>query len=197
MPTTETNSSDSLDEHAFEEKILGLIEQNQFPVVLDLIRLMPIEDRPRLASRLDRELQQQLLEGMDAHEAAEFLHLLPEVQAVDLLEEIKPHAAAHILEELPLDEQADFVGDRAAFLQDGMMIEVESYEGKPLGVKLPQFVTLEVKETEPVVKGQTAANSFKPALLENGVKVMVPPFVGEGEKIVVDTTEVTYSKRAE
>ncbi len=96
-----------------------------------------------------------------------------------------------------LELQADFVGDRAAFLQDGMMIEVESYEGKPLGVKLPQFVTLEVKETEPVVKGQTAANSFKPALLENGVKVMVPPFVGEGEKIVVDTTEVTYSKRAE
>ncbi|MFT6657068.1 elongation factor P [Maritalea sp.] len=96
-----------------------------------------------------------------------------------------------------LELQADFVGDRAAFLQDGMMVEVESYEGKALGVKLPQFVTLEVKETEPVVKGQTAANSFKPAILENGVKVMVPPFVGEGEKIVVDTNEVTYSKRAE
>jgi len=96
-----------------------------------------------------------------------------------------------------LELQADFVGDRAAFLQDGMMVEVESYEGKPLGVKLPQFVTLEVKETEPVVKGQTAANSFKPAILENGIKVMVPPFVGEGEKIVIDTTEVTYSKRAD
>jgi len=96
-----------------------------------------------------------------------------------------------------LELQTDFVGDRAAFLQDGMMVEVESYEGKPLGVKLPQFVTLEIKETEPAVKGQTAANSFKPAVLENGVKVMVPPFVNEGEKIVVDTTEVTYSKRAD
>lgn len=96
-----------------------------------------------------------------------------------------------------LELQKDFVGERAAFLQDGMMIEVETYEGKPLGVRLPQFVTLEVKETEPVVKGQTAANSFKPAILENGVKVMVPPFVGEGEKIVVDTEEVTYSKRAD
>jgi len=96
-----------------------------------------------------------------------------------------------------LELPTDFVGDRAAFLQDGMMVEVESYEEKPLGVKLPQFVTLEVSETEPVVKGQTAANSFKPALLENGIKIMVPPFVGEGEKVVVDTNEVTYSKRAD
>jgi elongation factor P len=78
-----------------------------------------------------------------------------------------------------------------------MNVKVESHEGKPLGVELPQFVTLEVKETEPVVKGQTAANSFKPAILENGVKVMVPPFVNEGERIIVDTGEVTYFKRAE
>lgn len=96
-----------------------------------------------------------------------------------------------------LELMSDFVGDRAQFLQDGMNVKVESHEGKPLGVELPQFVTLEVKETEPVVKGQTAANSFKPAILENGVKVMVPPFVNEGERIIVDTGEITYFKRAE
>ncbi|TDQ67385.1 elongation factor P [Maritalea mobilis] len=96
-----------------------------------------------------------------------------------------------------LELQADFVGDRAAFLQDGMTVTVESHEGKPLGISLPQFVTLTVTETEPVIKGQTAANSFKPALLENGIKVMVPPFIGQDEKIVIDTNEITYSKRAE
>ncbi len=96
-----------------------------------------------------------------------------------------------------LELMTEFVGERAHFLQDGMKVKAESHEGKPLGVELPQFVTLEVKETEPVVKGQTAANSFKPAILENGVKVMVPPFVNEGEKIIVDTGEVTYFKRAE
>ncbi len=91
----------------------------------------------------------------------------------------------------------DFVGERAAFLQDGMTVTVEMYEDTPLGVQLPKQVTLEIRETEPVVKGQTAANSFKPALLENGVKVMVPPFVSEGERIVVDTEEVTYLRRAD
>ena len=96
-----------------------------------------------------------------------------------------------------LELMKDFVGDRAQFLQDGMLVKVESHEGTPLGVALPQFVTLEVSETEPVVKGQTAANSFKPAIMENGIKVMVPPFVNQGEKIVVDTGEITYFKRAE
>ncbi|GAK46580.1 elongation factor P [Tepidicaulis marinus] len=91
----------------------------------------------------------------------------------------------------------DFLGDRAAFLQDGMQIIVESHEGKPIGVQLPDQVTLEITETEPVVKGQTAASSYKPAMLENGLRVMVPPFVSTGDRIVVDTAEVTYIKRAE
>ncbi|MCD7060481.1 elongation factor P [Pelagibacterium xiamenense] len=96
-----------------------------------------------------------------------------------------------------IELDVDFVGDRAAFLQDGMMVTVEMYEEKPLGIQLPAQVTLEVTETEPVVKGQTAANSFKPAILENGVKTMVPPFVSTGQKIVVDTSEVTYIRRAD
>jgi len=95
--------------------------------------------------------------------------------------------------ELPVD----FLGDRAAFLQDGMVVTVEMHEGKPLGVKLPLHVTLEVTEAEPVVKGQTAASSYKPAVLENGVRIMVPPFISAGEKVVVNTEELTYVKRAE
>ena len=96
-----------------------------------------------------------------------------------------------------IELQSDFVGERMAFLQDGMMVVVESHEGRPIGVRLPDQVNLEVSETEPVVKGQTAASSNKPAMLENGVRIMVPPFVEAGDKILVDTNEVTYIKRAD
>lgn len=91
----------------------------------------------------------------------------------------------------------DFLEERAAFLQDGMKVTVESHEGKPIGITLPDQVTLKVVEAEPVVKGQTAASSYKPAKLENGVRVMVPPFIGVGERVVVDTNELTYVRRAE
>jgi len=96
-----------------------------------------------------------------------------------------------------IELQADFIGERAAFLQDGMMVTVESYEGKHLGVNLPEHVTLEVSETEPTVKGQTAASSYKPAIMENGTRLMVPPFISVGEKVIVDTNEITYIKRAD
>jgi len=96
-----------------------------------------------------------------------------------------------------IELQTDFVGERAAFLQDGMEVTVESHEGRPLGISLPDHVTLEITDTEPVVKGQTATSSYKPAMMENGVRVMVPPFVNTGDKIIVDTNEVTYLKRAE
>ena len=91
----------------------------------------------------------------------------------------------------------DLIGERAAFLQDGMTVTVESHEGRAIGVALPDQVTLEVVEAEPVVKGQTAASSYKPAKLENGVRILVPPFVGAGERVVVDTNELTYVRRAE
>jgi elongation factor P len=91
----------------------------------------------------------------------------------------------------------DFVGERAAFLQDGMQVTVESYEGKPLGISLPDQVTLEIVEADPVVRGQTASSSYKPAKLENGLRIMVPPFIGAGERVLVDTNEVTYIRRAE
>lgn len=91
----------------------------------------------------------------------------------------------------------DILGERAAFLQDGMTVVLESHEGKAIGVSLPDQVALEVVEAEAVVKGQTAASSNKPAVLENGIRVMVPPFIGVGEKILVDTNELTYLKRAD
>jgi elongation factor P len=96
-----------------------------------------------------------------------------------------------------LQLQKDFVGERAAFLQDGMTVTVELHEDKPIGIALPDQVTLAVAEADPVVKGQTAASSYKPAVLENGVRVMVPPFIEAGERIVVDTNEVTYLRRAD
>ncbi|WP_121630957.1 elongation factor P [Tropicibacter alexandrii] len=91
---------------------------------------------------------------------------------------------------------AEILGERRPFLQDGMTIVVEFHEAEALNATLPQKVICEIAETEPVVKGQTAANSFKPAVLDNGVRVSVPPFVGQGEKIVVNTETMEYSERA-
>ena len=92
--------------------------------------------------------------------------------------------------------EKDQIGDAAAFLQDGMTVTADLIDGGIAGVRLPQHVTVEVVEADPVVKGQTAANSFKPAILDNGVKVMVPPFVGQDEMIVVNTETMEYSERA-
>ena len=91
---------------------------------------------------------------------------------------------------------AELLGETRPFLQDGMTIVVEFHDTEALNARLPQKVICKIAETEPVVKGQTAANSFKPAILENGVKVMVPPFVGPDEDIVVNTDTMEYSERA-
>ncbi|MGI9484183.1 MAG: elongation factor P [Hyphomicrobiales bacterium] len=91
----------------------------------------------------------------------------------------------------------EFVGERTAFLQEGMQVKLESYEGKQISVEFPEHVTLEVTETEPTIKGQTASSSYKPAVLENGTRVMVPPFITVGEKIVVATEDTTYVRRSE
>jgi elongation factor P len=77
-----------------------------------------------------------------------------------------------------------------------MVVNVSSYEGKPLSVDLPETVVMTIKEAEPVVKGQTASSSFKPAILENGVRIMVPPHIGSGMRIVVNTVDGTYVERA-
>ena len=91
---------------------------------------------------------------------------------------------------------AELLGDRRPFLQDGMVATVEYFDEEALSVQLPQKVTCTVVETEPVVKGQTAANSYKPAILDNGVRITVPPFIATDEKIVVNTETMEYSERA-
>lgn len=91
---------------------------------------------------------------------------------------------------------ADILGERRPFLQDGMTVQIEYHEAEALSAALPQKVTCKIVETEPVVKGQTAANSFKPAVLDNGVRVMVPPFVGQDEDIIVNTETMEYAERA-
>jgi elongation factor P len=92
---------------------------------------------------------------------------------------------------------ADFLGDQAQFLQDGMKVLVETYEGKPVSIKLPQQVILEVTEADPVLRGGTAAPSYKSATLENGMKIQVPPFINVGTKISVSTEDGSYIRRAE
>jgi elongation factor P len=91
---------------------------------------------------------------------------------------------------------ASLMGDAALFLQDNMEVTVNFIEGKPVGVNLPPHVILTVTETEPAIKNQTATNSYKPAVLENGIRTTIPPFVNAGEKIVVSTADNSYVERA-
>lgn len=90
----------------------------------------------------------------------------------------------------------EVIGDPADFLTDGMMCNVTTYEGTALSVELPQSVTLEVVEADPVVRGQTASSSYKPGKLENGRRVMIPPHIGAGTRIVVSTADGSYMERA-
>jgi elongation factor P len=90
----------------------------------------------------------------------------------------------------------EVIGDPADFLADGMVCQVTLYEGIALSVELPQSVTLEVVEADPVVRGQTASSSYKPGKLENGRRVLIPPHIGAGTRIVVNTTDGSYVERA-
>jgi elongation factor P len=92
---------------------------------------------------------------------------------------------------------SDWIGERAAFLQEGMKVTVQMHESRPVSIRFPPNVTLTIIEADPVVRGQTAASSYKPAKLENGLRILVPPFIATGERIVVDTSEVTYLRRAD
>ncbi|RTL48624.1 MAG: elongation factor P [Bradyrhizobiaceae bacterium] len=90
----------------------------------------------------------------------------------------------------------DVVGDAAPYLQENMTVKLSIHEGNAVAIVLPQRVTLEVVETEPVTKGQTASSSYKPAILSNGVRSAVPPHVGVGTRIVVMTEDGSYVERA-
>lgn len=91
---------------------------------------------------------------------------------------------------------ADVIGEQAAFLADGMEVYLKTFNGAAIAIELPARVTLEITETEPVVKGQTASSSFKPATLSNGAKTMVPPHIGVGTRVVVMTEDGSYVERA-
>jgi elongation factor P len=98
-------------------------------------------------------------------------------------------------EQIPVP--ADVVGEQAVWLQDGMKVEIALYEGKPVSVTLPQTVVMEITETEPTVKGQTASSSYKPAIVANGQRVMVPPHISAGVRIVINIQEGgVYLERA-
>ena len=105
----------------------------------------------------------------------------------------------HFMDQATYDQikmPEDLVGNSSAFLADGMVVTICLYENEPISVTLPQTVILEIVESEPVVKGQTATSSYKPAVLSNGVKVMVPQHIETGTRVVVDTTEGSYVERA-
>ncbi len=91
---------------------------------------------------------------------------------------------------------SDLVGEPVVFLQDGMTVTIESYEEEPISVMLPDTIVSEIAEADPVVKGQTASSSYKPATLENGVKIMVPPHIEAGTRVVVNTADSSYVERA-
>jgi elongation factor P len=91
---------------------------------------------------------------------------------------------------------ADVVGDYEKYLQEGMVVNVALHEGVAVSIEIPQKVTLEITETEPAMKGQTASGSFKPAMLSNGVRTMVPTHITAGTRVVVSTDDGSYVERA-
>jgi elongation factor P len=90
----------------------------------------------------------------------------------------------------------DVMGDQAQWLQEGMMCSVSLHEANPVAIELPARVTLEIVEADPVVKGQTASSSYKPAKLSNGARIMVPPHIGAGTRVVIMTVDGSYVERA-
>ena len=90
----------------------------------------------------------------------------------------------------------DVVGDQAQWLQEGMTCSLSLHEGLPIAIELPARVTLEITEADPVVKGQTASSSYKPAKLANGARIMVPPHIGTGTRVVIMTADGSYVERA-
>ena len=91
---------------------------------------------------------------------------------------------------------ADMIGDQKVYLTEGMRVFLQTFNGVPIAMELPQRITVEITETEPVMKGQTASSSYKPAMCDNGVRVMVPPHIGVGTRIVINTEDNSYVERS-
>lgn len=101
---------------------------------------------------------------------------------------------SHTFEQIQINKE--IIGDPVRFLQDDMVVTITSYEGEIIGVMLPDTVVMEIVEADAVVKGQTATASYKPAVLENGERILVPPHIDAGTKIVVNTNDGTYVEKA-
>ena len=97
-------------------------------------------------------------------------------------------------EQISLDKS--IISDLNIFLQDNIVVSIEFIDNKPVSLKLPEHIIEEVMDTEAVIKGQTAASSFKPAILSNGFKIMVPPHIENGTRIVISTTNFSYVEKA-
>ncbi|MBV0914077.1 elongation factor P [Anianabacter salinae] len=97
-------------------------------------------------------------------------------------------------EQVAVDESV--IGEDKVYLTDGLRVHLSIYNGIAIAIELPQRITLEITETEPVVKGQTASSSYKPAMTDKGVRVMVPPHIGVGTRVVINTADATYVERA-
>ena len=97
-------------------------------------------------------------------------------------------------EQISLDKNV--ISELNIFLQDNMIVSIEFIENTPVSIKLPEHIIEEVTDTEAVIKGQTAASSFKPAILSNGFKIMVPPHIENGTRIVISTTNFSYVEKA-
>ncbi|MCF1709134.1 elongation factor P [Tabrizicola sp. J26] len=105
----------------------------------------------------------------------------------------------HFMEPISYDQIAvspDVVGDGKVYLQEGMRCWLKTFEGVCIAIEFPQKITVEITETEPVVKGQTASSSYKPAMTDNGLRVMVPPHIGAGTRIIINTDDNSYVERA-
>ena len=92
---------------------------------------------------------------------------------------------------------ADLIGDDKVYLQEGMRVYLKIYEGVAVGIEYPQKITVEITETEPVVKGQTASSSYKPAMTANGLRIMVPPHIGVGTRVIINTEDNSYVSRSQ
>ena len=122
--------------------------------------------------------------------------ILDEAQCTFLYADADTHSFMHVESFEQIIITAEMVGEPAAYLQDSMSVTLMSHEGEPISVSLPEQVSLTVVEADAVVKGQTASSSFKPAIVDNGLRVMVPPHIEAGTRIVVKTEDSTYVERA-
>ncbi len=104
----------------------------------------------------------------------------------------------HFMEPVSYEQiavKADVIGDQKVFLSDGIRVSLKTHNGVAIAIELPQKVTVEVAETEPVVKGQTASSSYKPAICSNGLRIMVPPHIGVGARVIINTDDNSYQGR--